>query len=321
MPSGTFDVIEHGDNTSYELCLTATDQTLTDTQCVALLPRQTTVDIGSTPPGMHIVYEEEGVALVTPAIVRPTRGSLRTLNAPAVEQWRTFDRWSDGLAALSRQFAVGATPLAFTAQYVNQPPLASAGAHVGSGPGRLSVAFDSVGSGDPEGGALASAWSFGDGQNGSGPAPTHVYAAPGTYVATLTVTDPIGGTDVDTALVSIPNGAPTASFTLTPALGGAPLAAFFDAGASTDPDGDPLAYAWNFGDGQSATGAQVTHVYTAPGSYVASLGISDPFLATHSAQQGVTVLAPPGPQSGCGIGPELVVAVGALLWLRRSRAR
>jgi PKD repeat protein/glucose/arabinose dehydrogenase len=318
---GSFSVTDHADGVSLEICLTATDQTLTDTQCVDLLPRQTTVDIASSPPGMHIVYEEEGVALPTPAIVRPTRGSVRTLNAPAVEQWRSFDRWSDGLTALSRQFTVGATPLSFRADYVNHPPLASAGASVGSGAGRLSVAFNTVGSSDPEGGALATAWSFGDGQNGSGPAPTHAYAAPGSYVATLTVTDPIGGTDSDTVAVSIPNGAPTASFTMTPTIGGTPLTVFFDAGASTDPDGDALAYAWNFGDGQTATGAQVSHVYAAVGGHVATLGVSDPFLATDSAQGGVTVVSQPGPQSGCGIGPELVVAMSALLWLRRSRAR
>ena len=319
--SGSFTVTDHADGVSLELCLTAADQTLTDTQCVGLQPRQTTVTIGSTPPGMHIVYEEEGVALSTPAIVQPTRGSVRTLNAPGLEQWRSFDRWSDGLTALSRQFAVGAAPLAFDAQYVNHPPLASAGASVGSGADRLSVAFDTVGSSDPEGGALATAWSFGDGQSGSGPAPSHVYPAPGSYVATLTVTDPIGGTGTDTVAVSIPNGAPTASVTMAPTIGGAPLTVFVDAGASTDPDGDPLAYAWNFGDGQTAAGAQATHTYTAPGGYVASLGISDPFLATGAAQRSVTVVAPPGPQSGCGIGPELVVAIGALLWLRRSRAR
>ncbi len=310
--SGSFSVTDHADGVSLEICLTATDQTLTDTQCVDLLPRQTTVDITSSPPGMHIVYEEEGVALSTPAIVRPTRGSVRTLNAPAIEQWRSFDRWSDGLTALSRQFAVGATPLAFRADYVNHPPLASAGASVGSGPGRLSVSFDTVGSSDPEGGALATAWSFGDGQNGSGPAPTHGYAAPGSYVATLTVTDPIGGTGTDTVAVSIPNSPPTASFTTLPA---GPLALSADASGSSDPDGDALAYAWDFGDGHTATGAQVSHTFAAKGNYIVTLGVSDPFLATAAAQ--TTIVVRP---TGCGIGPELAVAVGALLWLRSRRS-
>jgi chitodextrinase len=265
---------------------------------------------------MHIVYEEEGVALSTPAIVQPTQGSVRTLNAPAVEQWRSFDRWSDGVTALSRSFAVGTSPLSFSAQYVNRPPLASAGA---TRTGRLSVGFDSVGSGDPEGGALSYAWSFGDGANGSGPAPSHAYPAPGVYVATLTVTDPIGGTGSDTASITIPNGAPTAAFTVTPYGGPAPIAITFDARSSSDPDGDALAYAWNFGDGANGSGAVVSHTYTTRGNFVATLGVSDPYLAT-GASQAYVMIAPPR-SSACGLGPELAVAVSALLALRRALAR
>ncbi len=318
--SGSFPAIDHSDGVWFELCLTATAQNLSDTQCVDLLPRQTSLTVDSVPPGMHIVYEEQGVALTTPAIVQPTQGCTRTLNAPAVEQWRSFDRWSDGLTSSTRSFTIGTTPLAFTALYQNQPPLASAGAQVGSGPGRLTVSFDTVGSSDPEGGALTYAWDFGDGQSGSGATPTHIYAAPGTYVATLTVTDPIGGTGTDTVAVQIPNAAPTASFTKSPSTGSAPLTVQFNATASLDPDGDALAYAWTFGDGQTATGAQVSHAYAAPGTYVATLGVSDPFLATGTAQASITAIYVLPPIS-CGIGPELTAVLGALLWLKRSRDR
>jgi PKD repeat protein len=316
--SGSFPIVDHADGVWFELCLTATAQGLTDTQCVELLPRQTPLTVASVPAGMHIVYEEEGVALTTPAIVHPTEGCTRTLDAPAIEQWRSFDRWSDGLTALSRQFLIGTTPLTFTAQYVNQPPLASAGATAGSGPGRFSVAFNSTGSSDPEGGALTYAWNFGDGQSGSGPAPSHLYATPGHHLVTLTVTDPIGGTDTDTVAVNIPNGAPTASFTRSPATGAAGLLVTFVATGSTDPDGDALAYAWDFGDGATGTGAQVTHLYVAKGSYVTTLGVSDPYLATGTAQV-TTVVTAPGTPPGCGIGPELAVAMSALLWLRQRR--
>jgi glucose/arabinose dehydrogenase/chitodextrinase len=314
---GSFAIDDHADGVWLELCLTATDQTLSDTQCVDLLPRQTTVNVGSVPPGMHIVYEEEGVALTTPAIVTPTEGSTRTLNAPAQEQWRSFDRWSDGLASLSRQFLVGATPLAFSAEYVNQLPLASASATVGTGPGRLSVPFDSAGSSDPEGGALAYDWAFGDGQNGSGSAPTHVYAAPGSYVAMLTVSDPIGGTAEDTVAVEIPNAAPVPFFSMV-AVG--TQSVDLDATTSSDPDGDALAYAWDFGDGTLGSGPNVSHSYAAAGSYVITLGVSDPYLATAALQRSVTFGLPPAPPA-CGIGPELVLAIGALLGLRRRRAR
>lgn len=50
-----------------------------------------------------------------------------------------------------------------------------------------------------------------------------------------------------------------------------------DAGASSDPDGSVVEYAWDFGDGQTATGAQqvVRHTYAQPGSYTVTLTVTD----------------------------------------------
>jgi PKD repeat protein len=71
------------------------------------------------------------------------------------------------------------------------------------------------------------------------------------------------------------NGRPySASATATPASGPAPLAVNLAAEA-TDPDGDPLTYAWSFGDGTTGSGASVAHTYTEPGNYTARVTISD----------------------------------------------
>ena len=70
------------------------------------------------------------------------------------------------------------------------------------------------------------------------------------------------------------------SVAATPASGVAPLAVTFSASA-TDPEGAPLSYAWSFGDGGSATGANVSHTYAA-GSYTATLTVSDGALQTVS---------------------------------------
>ena len=59
------------------------------------------------------------------------------------------------------------------------------------------------------------------------------------------------------------------------AVSSATKAASFDGSASTDQDGSIAKYEWNFGDGQSATGAKVDHSYAKPGTYTATLTVSD----------------------------------------------
>ncbi|MEL7038730.1 MAG: PQQ-dependent sugar dehydrogenase [Cyanobacteria bacterium J06592_8] len=53
-----------------------------------------------------------------------------------------------------------------------------------------------------------------------------------------------------------------------------PLTVNFSSGA-TDPENDPLTYTWNFGDGNQATGANVTHTFNTNGMYDVSLTVSD----------------------------------------------
>jgi hypothetical protein len=49
----------------------------------------------------------------------------------------------------------------------------------------------------------------------------------------------------------------------------------FDGSASSDPDGDNLSYAWDFGDTGNATGATASHVYAAAGAYLVTLTVTD----------------------------------------------
>ena len=52
--------------------------------------------------------------------------------------------------------------------------------------------FDGTGSSDPDGVIVAYDWDFGDGNIGSGPNPSHTYAADGIYTVSLAVADDAG---------------------------------------------------------------------------------------------------------------------------------
>ncbi|MFN8571065.1 MAG: PKD domain-containing protein [Gemmatimonadaceae bacterium] len=63
----------------------------------------------------------------------------------------------------------------------------------------------------------------------------------------------------------------------------------FDGSQSFDPDGDPLTYAWAFGDGSSGQGKSASHVYRDNGAYTASLTVRDPGGLSATNSQTITV--------------------------------
>jgi len=83
------------------------------------------------------------------------------------------------------------------------------------------------------------------------------------------------------------NRSPTAVITATPTSGALPLTVQFAGTASSDPDGDPLIYAWDFGDGSAPTpsGSAPSHVYTVAGTYTAQLTVIDPGGASGTARR------------------------------------
>src|SRR6478672_4851907 len=142
-------------------------------------------------------------------------------------------------------------------------PTASFNASTTSGTAPLNVQFTDTSTGSP----TSWAWTFGDGATSSSQSPSHTYAA-GTFTATLVASNANGSTSASrTITVSSAPVAPTASFTASPTSGTAPLNVQF-----TDTStGAPTSWAWDFGDGASATTASPAHTYTTAGSYTVSL--------------------------------------------------
>ncbi|MFQ5428530.1 MAG: PKD domain-containing protein [Thermodesulfobacteriota bacterium] len=166
----------------------------------------------------------------------------------------------------------------------NMPPVAVATGTPATGVYPLTVVFDASQSSDPEGGPLTYFWVFGDGGTSIEAVPGHTYATVGTYTAIVTVTDDFGLTDQAsvTIVVTAPNQPPTVGPTASPYNGLSPLDVQFTANAS-DPEGDPLTYFWDLGDGATSTEANPLHTYGAPGTYLATVTVSDgEFSATGS---------------------------------------
>jgi PKD repeat protein len=82
-----------------------------------------------------------------------------------------------------------------------------------------------------------------------------------------------------------PNQPPVASFSSSCQE----LACGFNGTASSDPDGTVTSYAWDFGDGATATGAQPAHTFATAGTYPVKLTVTDNLGGTGSVTHNVQV--------------------------------
>ncbi|MCY3022459.1 MAG: PKD domain-containing protein [Planctomycetota bacterium] len=167
-------------------------------------------------------------------------------------------------------------------------PVARISASSTSGMPPFQVTFDGSASSDPDGTIAQYLWSFGDGATAEGPLVQHTYAT-GSFSAILRVIDNQGASASTSVVIAVDNKPPVAVAVATPDTGLPPLACLLSGAGSHDPDGLITSYAWDFGDGTAGQGAQVSHTYTAPGLYFATLTVTDDGNATDS--QAVTVLA------------------------------
>jgi len=150
------------------------------------------------------------------------------------------------------------------------------------------IEFDGAASTDPDGYITQFIWDLGDGTVKKGGRITHAYAQPGTYTVKLQVIDNTSVANNNTAITGSirVNNPPIAD------AGGNRLVnssvVEFDGRQSSDTDDAIINYFWDFGDGQTGQGAQLTHVYVFPGRYRVTLFVTDKS-GTLSARQSNTV--------------------------------
>jgi PKD repeat protein len=118
---------------------------------------------------------------------------------------------------------------------------------------------------------------FGDGtqQTLQGNAKTvqHLYASSGTFTVTAIATDTNGSSGSGSTVIAVGGGI-TASFTVSPASGNTTTIFSFNASDSSSPSGI-TSYVWDFGDGTTLSGKEVTKQYSRPATYTVRLTITD----------------------------------------------
>jgi uncharacterized protein (TIGR02145 family) len=111
-------------------------------------------------------------------------------------------------------------------------------------------------------------WTFGDGGSSSLENPSHTYTSTGTFTVSLTATNSAGSDGVTkTSYITVDYNAPVAEFSGTPlSILEAESVQFTDLSTNS-----PSSWSWNFGDSNSSTLENPSHIYATAGTYTVTL--------------------------------------------------
>jgi len=152
------------------------------------------------------------------------------------------------------------------------------------------ISLSALGSRDPDDNNLKFRWEVSNGMSFSGPTARFAFAEPGDYVVKLTVDDGEGVVNsIQSTDHKIHINAPVIPI-ITAADSSNTSRQTFSASKTKSTDSSGLSYAWDFGDGSTAAGENVTHVFQTGGKFKIILTVNDGMKQSNSIQQATHVL-------------------------------
>jgi hypothetical protein len=113
--SGTFTAPDHGDESYFEIKLTATDSGgLTASASTTIQPQTVKLALQTSPSGLQVIYG--GEAGTSPMTRTTIVGSSHTISVPSPQGQNTFASWSDG-GARQHDVVVGPADVVYTATF------------------------------------------------------------------------------------------------------------------------------------------------------------------------------------------------------------
>ncbi len=106
-------------------------------------------------------------------------------------------------------------------------------------------------------------WDFDDGSTSTDQSPTHIYAVGGTYNVSLTATSNLG------CFTTLVQAVTVDTLPVADLRGG--NVCLNDSVDFTNLSANAVTYLWNFGDNETSTDFEPSHLYSAPGSYTVTL--------------------------------------------------
>jgi hypothetical protein len=147
--SGSFTVPDHGDESYFELILTATDSAgASPAVTMNIQPKTVSLTLDTSPSGLQVV--DGGFTGTAPMTRTTIAGSTHTISAPSPQAGNTFSSWSDG-GAPGHNVTLGDSDVTLTATFTDTSPPTVTGVTPASGATDVAVGT-SHGAGDVDDG-------------------------------------------------------------------------------------------------------------------------------------------------------------------------